>query len=141
MASIGRDLKNIILKHKTVALVYATVNAVDKNANTMSVSIGGEVTIPDISLSVIEGGNANALLYPKLQSIIVLGFVEDRPELSFPVSFSEVDEAVIRFDFGSETPHDSIIANKNEISIVRGNTSLKMDGTTVDINNGHLTIT
>lgn len=157
MASAGLKLKNLMLKNKTVALVYGTVQSVDTENNTMSVSIGSEVTLPDISLSPVDGGNANALFYPIVGSMVVLGFVEDRPELSFPLAYTEVNEIHIQFDFSTGEPTDMIIANGEEITITRGDTTMQvssseitmsvgsntitMDGTQVNVNNGHLTIT
>lgn len=161
MANLGRNLRNMMARTKTVAFVYATVQEVNQQTNTISVSIGNEVTLPDISLAPIQGGNANALLYPKVGSVIILGFIEDRPELSFVVAFSEVDGIHIQFDYDSDPPQDSISADSTQIVIVRGSgdaattVSISQDSITletgnskveispdqVNINNGHLTIT
>lgn len=161
MANLGRSLRSMMARTKTVAFVYATVQEVNQQTNTISVSIGNEVTLPDISLAPIQGGNANALLYPKVGSVVILGFIEDRPELSFVVAFSEVDGIHIQFDYDNDPPQDSIDANATEVMIVRGDgdavttVSITQDSITmttgnckvevtqdqVDINNGHLTIT
>ena len=157
MASAGSRLRTLILKNKTVALVYATVLSVDKDNNTMSVSIGSEVTLPDISLAPVDGGNANALFYPAIGSLVVLGFVEDRPEMSFPIAFTEVTQINIQFVFSGGSPSDMIEIDGNKVDVTRGgsnitisddsisasigNNTIEMDGTTVSINNGHLTIT
>lgn len=120
MASLGRDLRNLIGRSKTVAFVYGTVREVDTETNTMSVSIDNEVTLPDISLAPIQGGNANALLYPKVGSVVIVGFVEDRPELSFVVAMTEVEELRLQFDFESDPAVDYIKVNDTYVSIFRG---------------------
>lgn len=119
MASLGRDLRNLIGKSKTVAFVYGTVKEVDTETNTMSVSIDSEVTLPDISLAPIQGGNANALLYPKVGSVVIIGFVEDRPELSFVVAMTEVEELRLQFGFESDPALDYIVANTESVSVFR----------------------
>lgn len=161
MASLGHDLRNLIGRSKTVAFVYGTVGEVDAETDTMSVSIGSEVTLPDISLAPIQGGNANALLYPKAGSVVIIGFVEDRPELSFVVAMTEVDRIHVRFDYGKDPAEDSITADAEKVEIVRGkggdassvsitpdaialergNSKVEVSSGKVDINNGHLTIT
>lgn len=120
MASLGRDLRNLIGRSKTVAFVYGTVKEVDTETNTMSVSIDSEVTLPDISLAPIQGGNANALLYPKVGSVVIVGFVEDRPELSFVVAMTEVEELRLQFDFDSDPAVDYIVANAKYVMVFRG---------------------
>lgn len=120
MASLGRDLRTLIGKSKTVAFVYGTVREVDTETNTMSVSIDSEVTLPDISLAPIQGGNANALLYPKVGSVVIVGFVEDRPELSFVVAMTEVEELRLQFDFDSDPAVDYIVANTGSVTVFRG---------------------
>ena len=120
MASLGRDLRNLIGRSKTVAFVYGTVKEVDTETNTMSVSIDSEVTLPDISLAPIQGGNANALLYPKVGSVVIVGFVEDRPELSFVVAMTEVEELRLQFDFDSDPAVDYIVANTGSVTVFRG---------------------
>lgn len=120
MASLGRDLRNLIGRSKTVAFVYGTVREVDTETNTMSVSIDNEVTLPDISLAPIQGGNANALLYPKVGSVVIVGFVEDRPELSFVVAMTEVEELRLQFDFESDPAVDYIEVNDRYVSVFRG---------------------
>lgn len=119
MASLGRDLRNLIGRSKTVAFVYGTVKEVDTETNTMSVSIDSEVTLPDISLAPIQGGNANALLYPKVGSVVIVGFVEDRPELSFVVAMTEVEELRLQFDFDSDPAVDYIVANTGFVTVFR----------------------
>lgn len=120
MASLGRDLRNLIGRSKTVAFVYGTVKEVDTETNTMSVSIDSEVTLPDISLAPIQGGNVNALLYPKVGSVVIVGFVEDRPELSFVVAMTEVEELRLQFDFDSDPAVDYIVANAKYVMVFRG---------------------
>lgn len=120
MASLGRDLRNLIGRSKTVSFVYGTVKEVDTETNTMSVSIDSEVTLPDISLAPIQGGNANALLYPKVGSVVIVGFVEDRPELSFVVAMTEVEELRLQFDFESDPAVDYIKVNDTYVSVFRG---------------------
>lgn len=120
MASLGRDLRTLIGKSKTVAFVYGTVREVDTETNTMSVSIDSEVTLPDISLAPIQGGNANALLYPKVGSVVIIGFVEDRPELSFVVAMTEVEELRLQFGFESDSALDYIVANTESVTVFRG---------------------
>lgn len=120
MASLGRDLRTLIGKSKTVAFVYGTVREVDTETNTMSVSIDSEVTLPDISLAPIQGGNANALLYPKVGSVVIIGFVEDRPELSFVVAMTEVEELRLQFGFESDPALDYIVANTESVTVFRG---------------------
>ena len=119
MASLGRDLRNLIGRSKTVAFVYGTVKEVYTETNTMSVSIDSEVTLPDISLAPIQGGNANALLYPKVGSVVIVGFVEDRPELSFVVAMTEVEELRLQFDFDSDPAVDYIVANTGSVTVFR----------------------
>lgn len=119
MASLGRDLRNLIGRSKTVAFMYGTVKEVATETNTMSVSIDSEVTLPDISLAPIQGGNANALLYPKVGSVVIVGFVEDRPELSFVVAMTEVEELRLQFDFDSDPAVDYIVANTGSVTVFR----------------------
>jgi hypothetical protein len=119
MASLGRDLRNLIGRSKTVSFVYGAVKEVDTETNTMSVSIDSEVTLPDISLAPIQGGNANALLYPKVGSVVIVGFVEDRPELSFVVAMTEVEELRLQFDFDSDPAVDYIVANTGSVTVFR----------------------
>ena len=48
-----------------------------------------------------------------------MGFVEDRPELSFVVAMTEVEELRLQFDFDSDPAVDYIVANTGSVTVFR----------------------
>lgn len=57
---------------------------------------------------------------------MVLGFVENRPELPFVVSFTHLDKIVVKYDFGNEGATDVITIDASSISAQRGDAGMEM---------------
>lgn len=126
VAEIGRLLDRRFTMAESVALVYATVDSVDEENRTLNAIVDSDKTISDINLDIVVNGDNGILFIPTVGSTVVLGFVENRPELPFVVSFTHLDKIVVKYDFGNEGATDVITIDASSISAQRGDAGMEM---------------
>lgn len=93
------------------ALIYGTVAAVDKEAQTIDVTTEDDYSILGISLDVLPNGGSGILFYPALESTVVVGFIENQPQAPFIASFTQLEEVVIQVDRENEDRQLSLTAD------------------------------
>ena len=126
VAEIGRLLDRRFTMAESVALVYATVDSVDEENRTLNAIVDNDKTISDINLDIVVNGDNGILFIPTVEPTVVLGFVENRPELPFVVSFTHLDKIVVKYDFGNEGATDVITIDASSISAQRGDAGMEL---------------
>jgi hypothetical protein len=98
MDSAGRKLGNLLQKQSfgSISMFYGRVASVDEDAKTVDVIIDEKHSIGDVSLDVISNGNSGVLIFPAVGSVVVVGMVENRPELPFIISFTTIDKISLK---------------------------------------------
>ncbi len=91
------NLKDVIHKiideRQPVQILAGKVLSVNENDMTVDVSIAGRADRLDVRLrSVIDGQETGILIYPKIGSYVLVGLIDNRPESSFVVAYSEIDK-------------------------------------------------
>lgn len=95
MQEIGSQIAELILSSVPISIVYGEVISVNEDNYTFDVSTTDTNEIRDIPLKGVENGATSLLLIPSIGSLVIVGFVENNPSLSFPILFTEVDNIYI----------------------------------------------
>ena len=95
MQEIGSQIADLILSSVPISIVYGEVISVNEDNYTFDVSTTDTNEIRDIPLKGVENGATSLLLIPSIGSLVIVGFVENNPSLSFPILFTEVDNIYI----------------------------------------------
>lgn len=135
MAQIGQRLRNIMEGVGSVELMYGSVISVDKKKNTINARIGSEnaLVIEDISLSTLQGVDASVILYPTINTTVVLGLPYKQPENAFVLAFGLVDSISIK-----TAPYSCVFSKENiSLSCENGASMLMQDGN-ITMNGGDL---
>ncbi|MEG0899032.1 MAG: hypothetical protein RSF40_04895 [Oscillospiraceae bacterium] len=119
------------------SLMYGNVVAIDAENKTMDVAVGDKVTMMDISLNIITGGDSSVLVFPTIGSLVVIGFIQGQNDTAFPVKFSEIDSISIKHNT-SDTGDDIISTDDKTIFTKRGNSSCKIENDLISLNGGKL---
>lgn len=95
MQEIGNSLSIAISEMRPISLMYGEVISVDMNANTFDISTLEDSEIRDIPLTGVQGAETSVLVTPSIGSLVVVGFVQNDPSLTFPILFTQLDKADI----------------------------------------------
>lgn len=131
---VGKSLSNLLQEFKGVSLIYAKVESVDEEERTMNAVMNDEHTISGISLDIIRSGNNGVLLIPAIDSMCVLGFIENQPEQCVIIQLTKVDKIIIINDYEQED--DSYIKiDVEKIDIKRGETICTIEDKNITLEN------
>lgn len=137
MTDIGRKFGMSLRSQSVsnVALVQATVEAVNEGEGTVDVVMSDGHSLSGISLDVVPNGNSSILVFPLIGSMVVLGFVENRPELAYISSFTNVDRMQIRQTLGEED-ENIIDITKDYVEVRRKGAICKIEDKVVSLDCG-----
>ena len=127
VAEIGRLLDRRFTMAESVSLVYATVDSVDEDNRTLNAIVDSDKTISDINLDIVVNGDNGILFIPTVGSTVVLGFVENRPELPFIVSFTHLGSASVALDSSGENPLVTLNGGEKGPTVVIGELTARLN--------------
>lgn len=138
MSAVGRQLGAIFGKQRieNIALAYGTIKAVDERVKAVDVVMDSGHVIRDISLDVIRNGNSGLIVFPAVGSTVVVGFIENRPELPLIISSTTTDKIFVTIGDNTEMQ-----ITENGFTIMRGSSSLKKTLSDLCDAIGQLTVT
>ena len=119
MQEIGNNFSMIISEKIPVSLMYGEVISVDMNSNTFDISTLEDSEIRDIPLTGVQGAETSVLVTPSIGSLVVVGFVQNDPSLTFPILFTQLDKADITI--GNSTVSvtgDKIVLNGGDSPLI-----------------------
>lgn len=119
MQEIGNNFSMIISERIPVSLMYGEVISVDMDANTFDISTLEDSEIRDIPLTGVQGAETSVLVTPLIGSLVVVGFVQNDPSLTFPILFTQLDKADITI--GNSTVSitgDKIVLNGGDSPLI-----------------------
>lgn len=134
MEHIGDQLREIFANIDRPGIMYGNVDSVDEEAKTINVRIGDAgLVIPDISLTSITGGDSNVILYPAVDSAVIIGVPYKQYENSFVVTYTIVDKVEINIsDYSCKIDNESIYLSS------AGGASAELKDDTVTLNGGEI---
>ena len=118
MSEIGSEFSRLISSCIPISLVYGEVISVNSDENTFDISTTDDNEIRDIPLTGVKNATTSILIKPSIGSVVVVGFVENDPSMSFPVLFTQIDSADITV--GEST----ISVNSNKVIFNGGDSPL-----------------
>lgn len=97
MSDIGRTFGMLLrgITTESVALVQGTVKAVNREDKTADVEIGRGHIVTGVTLDTVTGGGSGVIVFPAVESVVMVGFVENRPELPYIAQCTKADEIAI----------------------------------------------
>ena len=116
IAAVGRRLGMMLSEqqHNSISISRGVVLSVDKDKKLIDVTMDNGHVIREVDLDTIYSGDSGILVYPAINSTVILGFIEGRAELPFVVSYTTMDEMLI----------------------TAGNSTIKILDTLIEINKG-----
>lgn len=143
MNRLGDDLARMINSAVPISLIYAEVISVSEDGLTFDVETMDDNELREIPLTGIEGRKTATLIQPTIGSLVVIGFVQNSPSMSFPVLFTQVDKVTVTFDEGDADPTQAFQADKNGFSYINNDIMLNFNGNNdgapqVDLNVGDM---
>ncbi len=91
--NIREIIHKVIDERQPVQVLAGKVLSVNEQAMTVDLSVPGRADRLDVRLrSVIDGQETGILIYPKIGSYVLVGLIDNRPESSFVVAYSEVEK-------------------------------------------------
>lgn len=134
MAQIGIDLRALIKQYIGTPSMFANVEGVDEENNTMTARIGSDdLVISDISLTVYQSGDSSVIFYPEVGSLVVLASPYGQSTCAFVQQFTLLDKITIKIGkYNCEF-------SKERISLSCGDgASVELQGKNVTLNGGSL---
>lgn len=117
-----------------VSIIVATVESVDEENLTISAVSDTDLRFDEVSLDVFHSGGNSTLHIPEVGSLVVLGFVENQPEMPFIIRTTKLSKIVVANTAGSETSH--IIITDDTLELKRGESDLILTDNQITLNAG-----
>lgn len=134
MKDVGRMLGTMMRKQAMdgISLVQGEVIAVGDG--TADVQLNDGHVLSEVNLNIISGGNSSVLMTPVVGSLVIVGFVENRPELAYISSFTNVDKILIQSTIGDV--ENSVEITNRYVEIKRGESTCKIEDKIVSLDSG-----
>lgn len=113
----GKQFAQSLKKKLPVSLILGTVESVDEEAKTITAIVDDERVFSDISLDVFENGGNSVILVPKIGSLVIIGFIENMPEMPLIIKTTKVEKVILS---NSQDESSSIIVNEDHLEVIRG---------------------
>lgn len=131
VSEIAEQYRYQSIEREPISLIYAEVSAVDEQAKIMDAVTDDGYTLSGISLEVIPNGSSSILIFPEIGSRIVVGFIENEPELKFIVSYTQATRVLISNKFNEEDSY--IDLTQDSISLKYGSTVCTLENDTLSL--------
>lgn len=147
MSGKRQDLIDAIFnKESPIILLRAVVLSVDQNYRTCAVKLfGSEMEVEDVALTAEEDAGEWGFLSPKIDSVVVIGCINNDLSNAVIVQFGEVEAGEIlcgdtKINFDKElvslvNKNSSVILDSNKATLTQGNTVVELSGGKVSVKN------
>lgn len=127
-ARIGEEFGARINDGGRVAMVIATVSAVDEENRTFDAVVDNDRFFSGMNLDIFPNGGNSIFFIPEVDSLVVLGFIEGFSEVPILLKTTKLSKIIISNVAGTEEQSESIISfDKDIIEIIRGTSNWKIE--------------
>lgn len=117
--SIYDDVLRVIEENKIVQVVVGKVTKVNESEMLIDVSVNNAPDLLDVRLKpVIDGSNVGVNVLPKIDSHVLVGFIDNKKESAFVVKYGEVEKVLISIDqTKAELSKEGIRIERNSVNL------------------------